>query len=228
MPTVFITGASRGIGLEFAKHYAGLGWQVIAAVRAPDTATALSSLSAGGNVSIERLDVTDDAAVDAVAAKLKGHAIDLLINNAGIYGDRDAALSISNFDSYRRVLATNIAAPMKVALSLLPNLKLADHAKILTISSRMGSIGLSGGGSYVYRSSKAGVNAAMHALALDLKPQGITAIVAHPGWVRTDMGGSGADISVQESVAGLTAVVARATLADSGRFFNYDGAELAW
>ncbi len=228
MPTVFITGASRGIGLEFAKHYAGLGWQVIAAVRAPDTATALSSLSAGGNVSIERLDVTDDAAVDAVAAKLKGHAIDLLINNAGIYGDRDAALSISNFDSYRRVLATNIAAPMKVALSLLPNLKLADGAKILTISSRMGSIGLSGGGSYVYRSSKAGVNAAMHALALDLKPQGITAIVAHPGWVRTDMGGSGADISVQESVAGLTAVVARATLADSGRFFNYDGAELAW
>lgn len=228
MPTVFITGASRGIGLEFAKHYAGLGWQVIAGVRAPDTATALSSLSAGGNVSIERLDVTDDAAVDAVAAKLKGHAIELLINNAGIYGDRDAALSIGNFDTYRRVLATNIAAPMKVALSLLPNLKLADGAKILTISSRMGSIALSGGGSYVYRSSKAGVNAAMHALALDLKPQGITAIVAHPGWVRTDMGGSGADISVQESVAGLTSVVARATLADSGKFFNYDGAELAW
>ncbi len=228
MPTVFITGASRGIGLEFAKHYAGLGWQVIAGVRAPDTATALSSLSAGGNVSIERLDVTDDAAVDAVAAKLKGHAIELLINNAGIYGDRDAALSIGNFDTYRRVLATNIAAPMKVALSLLPNLKLADGAKILTISSRMGSIGLSGGGSYVYRSSKAGVNAAMHALALDLKPQGITAIVAHPGWVRTDMGGSGADISVQESVAGLTSVIARATLADSGKFFNYDGAELAW
>ncbi|WP_430396074.1 SDR family oxidoreductase [Ferrovibrio sp.] len=228
MPTVFITGASRGIGLEFAKHYAGQGWQVIAAVRAPDTATALSSLSAGGNVSIERLDVTDDAAVDAVAAKLKGHAIELLINNAGIYGDRDAALSIGNFDTYRRVLATNIAAPMKVALSLLPNLKLADGAKILTISSRMGSIGLSGGGSYVYRSSKAGVNAAMHALALDLKPQGITAIVAHPGWVRTDMGGSGADISVQESVAGLTSVIARATLADSGKFFNYDGAELAW
>jgi NAD(P)-dependent dehydrogenase (short-subunit alcohol dehydrogenase family) len=228
MPTVFITGPSRGIGLEFAKHYAGLGWQVIAGVRAPDTATALSSLSAGGNVSIERLDVTDDAAVDAVAAKLKGHAIELLINNAGIYGDRDAALSIGNFDTYRRVLATNIAAPMKVALSLLPNLKLADGAKILTISSRMGSIGLSGGGSYVYRSSKAGVNAAMHALALDLKPQGITAIVAHPGWVRTDMGGSGADISVQESVAGLTSVIARATLADSGKFFNYDGAELAW
>lgn len=228
MPTVFITGASRGIGLEFAKHYAGLGWQVIAGVRAPDTATALSSLGAGGNVSIERLDVTDDAAVDAVAAKLKGHAIELLINNAGIYGDRDAALSIGNFDTYRRVLATNIAAPMKVALSLLPNLKLADGAKILTISSRMGSIGLSGGGSYVYRSSKAGVNAAMHALALDLKPQGITAIVAHPGWVRTDMGGSGADISVQESVAGLTSVIARATLADSGKFFNYDGAELAW
>ncbi|MEL3892145.1 SDR family oxidoreductase [Ferrovibrio sp. MS7] len=228
MPTVFITGASRGIGLEFAKHYAGLGWQVIAGVRAPDTATALSSLSAGGNVSIERLDVTDDAAVDAVAAKLKGHAIELLINNAGIYGDRDASLSIGNFDTYRRVLATNIAAPMKVALSLLPNLKLADGAKILTISSRMGSIGLSGGGSYVYRSSKAGVNAAMHALALDLKPQGITAIVAHPGWVRTDMGGSGADISVQESVAGLTSVIARATLADSGKFFNYDGAELAW
>jgi NAD(P)-dependent dehydrogenase (short-subunit alcohol dehydrogenase family) len=228
MPTVFLTGASRGIGLELAKYYAAAGWQVIACARAPETATALSALGSEGNVTVEKLDVTDDVAVDAVAAKYKGHAIDLLINNAGIYGDRDGALGIGNFDMYRRVLATNVVAPMKVALSLLPSLKLSDAGKILTISSRMGSIGLSGGGSYVYRSSKAGVNAAMHALALDLKPQGITVVLAHPGWVRTDMGGSGADIPVQESVAGLTALAARMALSDSGKFYNYDGAELAW
>lgn len=228
MPTVFLTGASRGIGLEFAKHYASLGWQVIAAVRAPATATALAALAAENKVTVERLDVTDDMAVDDVAAKYKGHAIDLLINNAGIYGDRDGTLTISNFDTYRRVLATNVVAPMKVALALLPSLKLAGNAKILTISSRMGSIALTAGGNYVYRSSKAGVNAAMHALALDLKPQGVISLLAHPGWVRTDMGGSGADISVQESVAGLTQVVERAGPADCGKFFNYDGAELAW
>lgn len=228
MPTVFLTGASRGIGLELAKYYAAAGWQVIACARAPETATALSALGSEGNVTVEKLDVTDDVAVDAAAAKYKGHAIDLLINNAGIYGDRDGALGIGNFDMYRRVLATNVVAPMKVALSLLPSLKLSDAGKILTISSRMGSIGLSGGGSYVYRSSKAGVNAAMHALALDLKPQGITVVLAHPGWVRTDMGGSGADIPVQESVAGLTALAAHMALSDSGKFYNYDGAELAW
>lgn len=228
MPTLFISGASRGIGLELARIYAEAGWTVIAGCRAPDTATALSAMAAGGRVIVEKLDVTDDQAVDAVAARHAGHAIDLLINNAGIYGDRDPTLTIGNFDTFRRVMATNAVAPMKLTLALLPNLKLATSGKVLSISSRMGSIALAPGGSYAYRTSKAALNAAMRNLAADLRPMGIACAVAHPGWVRTDMGGSGADISVQESAAGLKAVADRLSITTTGRFFNYDGQEIPW
>ena len=230
MPTLFLTGANRGIGLEFAKVYAADGWTIIATARAPETATALTALAAEyqDRITIERLDVNDDDAVDAVAAKHAGHAIDLLINNAGISGGNDPSLSIGDYTAFRRVLATNAVAPMKMTLALLPALKLAANAKIFTVSSRLGSISLSNGGKYAYRASKAAVNAAMHALAIDLKPLGITCAVAHPGWVRTDMGGSNADISVQESVAGLKQVADKLTFADTGKFFNYTGEELSW
>lgn len=228
MPTLFITGTSRGIGLELTRLYAAAGWKVLAACRAPDTATALVALSTEGQVTVERLDVTDDDAVDAVAAKYTGFAIDLLINNAGIYGDRDASMQIGDFRTYRRVMATNAVAPMKVTLALLPSLKLSSGSKILSISSRMGSVGLGSGGSYVYRSSKAALNAAMRNLAMDLKPLGIACAVAHPGWVRTDMGGSGADLTAQESAAGLKAVADGLDITTTGRFFNYDGAEIPW
>lgn len=226
MPTLLITGANRGIGLELTKRYAADGWTIIAACRTPKEAAALAALK--GDITIEALDVTDYAAVDRLAAKYGGTAIDLLLNNAGIYGNRDGALTVSDFDTYLQVLHVNSVAPMKLALAFLPHLKRATAAKIATISSRLGSIELGSGGSYAYRASKAAINAGMHNLALDLKSSGISCITLHPGWVKTDMGGAGADIDVGTSAAGLKKVIDGLTLKDTGRFYNYDGAELPW
>ncbi len=230
MPTLLITGANRGIGLELTKRYAADGWTVIATCRDPQSATALRAIA---GVTVEALEVTDYAAVDRLAAKYQGTAIDLLLNNAGIYGHRDGALTVSDFDTYLQVLQVNSVAPMKLALAFLPHLKAAQNrspggAKIATISSRMGSIQHGSGGAYAYRASKAAINAGMHNLALDLKSAGITVITLHPGWVRTDMGGQGADIDVTTSGAGLKQVIDGVTLKDTGKFFNYDGSEIAW
>jgi NAD(P)-dependent dehydrogenase (short-subunit alcohol dehydrogenase family) len=226
MPTLLITGANRGIGLELTKRYAADGWTIIATCREPQSATALKDVR---GVSIEALEVTDYAAVDALAQKYQGTAVDLLLNNAGIYGHRDGALTVSDFDTYLQVLQVNSVAPMKLALAFLPHLKAAKGgAKIATISSRMGSIAAGGGGAYAYRASKAAINAGMHNLALDLKSSGISCITLHPGWVKTDMGGAGADIDVATSGAGLKKVIDSLTLKDSGKFFNYDGSEIPW
>ncbi|MFN4277223.1 MAG: SDR family oxidoreductase [Ferrovibrio sp.] len=226
MPTLLITGANRGIGLEFVRRYAADGWRVIACCRDPQSASTLQAVP--GKVVMEKLDVADYVAVDRLAKAYADTAIDLLLNNAGIYGNRDGALNISDFDAYLKVLQVNSVAPMKLALATLPSLKKAKAAKIATISSRMGSITHGAGGSYVYRASKAAINAAMHNLALDLKPAGITCIVLHPGWVKTDMGGQGADITVETSVTGLKKAIDGAELKDTGKFFNYDGSELPW
>lgn len=226
MPTLLITGANRGIGLELTRRYAADKWTIIAACRNPKDATALAALK--GDITLEALDVTDYATVDRLAAKYSGTAVDLLLNNAGIYGNRDGALTVSDFDTYLQVLHVNSVAPMKLALAFLPHLRQARAAKIATISSRMGSIELAGGGSYAYRASKAAINAGMHNLALDLKSSGISCITLHPGWVKTDMGGAGADIDVATSAAGLKKVIDGLTLKDTGKFYNYDGGEIPW
>jgi NAD(P)-dependent dehydrogenase (short-subunit alcohol dehydrogenase family) len=230
MPTLLITGANRGIGLELTKRFAADGWTVIATCREPQSATALKAIA---GVTVEALDVTDYAAVDKLAQTYHGTAIDLLLNNAGIYGNRDGALSVSDFDIYLEVLRVNSVAPMKMALAFLPHLQAAQSrsgggAKIATISSRMGSISETRGGSYAYRASKAAINAGMRNLALDLKSSGISCITLHPGWVKTDMGGAGADIDVATSAAGLKTVIDGLTLRDTGKFYNYDGGEIPW
>jgi NAD(P)-dependent dehydrogenase (short-subunit alcohol dehydrogenase family) len=226
MPTLLITGANRGIGLELTKRYAADGWTVIATCREPQSATALKAIP---GVTVEALDVTDYTAVDKLAQTYNGTAIDLLLNNAGIYGNRDGALSVSDFDIYLEVLRVNSVAPMKLALAFLPHLKATKGgAKIATISSRMGSISETHGGSYAYRASKAAINAGMRNLALDLKSSGISCITLHPGWVKTDMGGAGADIDVGTSAAGLKKVIDGLTLEGTGKFYNYDGGEIPW
>jgi NAD(P)-dependent dehydrogenase (short-subunit alcohol dehydrogenase family) len=226
MPTLLITGANRGIGLELTKRYAADGWTVIATCREPQTATALRAIR---GVTVEALDVTDYTAVDKLAQTYGGTALDLLLNNAGIYGNRDGALQVSDFDTYLHVLQVNSVAPMKLALAFLPHLKATKGgAKIATISSRMGSISETRGGSYAYRASKAAINAGMRNLALDLKSSGISCITLHPGWVKTDMGGAGADIDVATSAGGLKKVIDGLTLQDTGKFYNYDGGEIPW
>ena len=226
MPTVFITGAGRGLGLEFARQYLGEGWRVHGAVRADSGAEALGAL--GGDIQVHRMDVTDQRQVDAVAGALADESIDLLINNSGIYGPRGLAPAEMDYDAWAEVLQVNTLAPFRVAAAFAPHMARRQGGTILNITSRQGSIAQADGGLYIYGSSKAALNAAMRHLAMDLRSDGVTVIVMHPGWVRTDMGREMAPLSAEESVSSMRRVVAGLTPADTGRFLNYDGAEIPW
>ncbi|RKQ72777.1 SDR family oxidoreductase [Oceanibaculum indicum] len=225
MPTVLITGANRGIGLEFARQYAADGWKVIATARDPGKA---GELKAVPGVQVEALEVTDDASVAALAAKLKDVKIDVLLNNAGISGPRGFAIGEWDFKAWEEVMVVNSIAPLRVAQAFLPHVEASDRKIMAFISSRMGSITLNGGGSAFYRSSKTALNMAVSCLALELKDRGVTCAVFHPGWVKTDMGGAGADITTGESVTGLRKVIGGLDIGKTGKFFNYDGAEFPW
>jgi NAD(P)-dependent dehydrogenase (short-subunit alcohol dehydrogenase family) len=227
MPTCLITGANRGLGLEFAKQYAADDWKVIATCRKPDEADALAALE--GDIQIYPLDVTDFARVEQLARKLHGEPIDLLINNAGIYGPRVVPYNSVDYATWCEVLRANTMAPLKISAAFLDHLSKGRQYKIVTISSKMGSIAdNTSGGVYIYRSSKAALNAVMKSLAIDLRDQGFIVVVLNPGWVRTDMGGPGASIDSFESVAGMRDVIGNLRIEDSGRFLHYDGSEIPW
>jgi len=231
MPTVLITGAGRGLGLEFARQYAADGWRVIAGCRKPAAAKALKAVKGarGGTVAVEKLDVDDGKSVRALAKKYATDAIDVLINNAGIYGPRDMTPDTIDYDAWGRVLRTNTMAPLRVAAAFLPAVARGKSKIIATVTSWMGSIAANeAGGHYLYRSSKAAVNMVMKSLSIDVKDQGVTVAVLHPGWVKTDMGGPDAAIEATDSIAGMRAVIARLKKKDSGKFFNYDGTEMPW
>lgn len=226
MPTVMITGANRGIGLELARTYAGDGWRVIALCREPKKARELAAIE--GEVDVRALDVADFARVDALARTLEGQAIDVLVNNAGVSDMRRDDHDRVDYDGWGHVFRVNAMAPLRMCQSFLDHVALSEKKVMAAMSSRMGSIALNGGGSYGYRSSKAALNCVMRGLAMDLAPQRITVVVLHPGWVRTDMGGRNADIDVAASVAGLRKVLDGLDFADSGRFIGYDGKEIPW
>ncbi|WP_430437256.1 SDR family oxidoreductase [Oceanibaculum nanhaiense] len=225
MPTVLITGANRGIGLEFTKQYAADGWKVIATARDPGKADELKAVP---GVQVEALEVTDDASVAALAKKLAGTKIDVLLNNAGISGPRGFAIGEWDFKAWEEVLSVNAVAPLRVTQAFLPHVEASEKKQVVFISSRMASITLNGGGSAFYRSSKTALNMAVSCLALEVKDRGITCTVMHPGWVKTDMGGPGADITTNESVSGLRKVIGGLDISKTGKFFNYDGAEFPW
>lgn len=231
MPTLLITGSNRGLGLEFARQYAADGWRVLACCRAPEEATALQALADGapGRVTLHALDVADLSAIDALAGSLRGTPIDLVINNAGIYPDRHGGFGHTDYDAWMMAFLVNTMAPMRVAEAFAPHLDLGRGKTIATVSSKMGSLDdNTSGGCYLYRSSKAAVNMVVKSLSLDLAPRGIRAVVLHPGWVQTDMGGPNAQIDARTSVAGMRRVLAQIENADSGRFLSYDGSEIAW
>ena len=226
MPTVIITGANRGIGLELARQYSADGWTVIATAREPAKATALAALP---GVELCELAVDDESAITAFAAALAGRHIDLLINNAGIMGPDLPAQSRDGIDGagWLLTLQVNALAPILLALAVKP--LLVPGAKIATISSHLGSITENeSGGMYAYRASKAAVNMGNRSLAADLRDAGITCLVLHPGWVQTDMGGAKAPVTVPDSAAGLRRIIAGATLADSGCFIGFDGRRIPW
>jgi NAD(P)-dependent dehydrogenase (short-subunit alcohol dehydrogenase family) len=227
MPSVLISGASRGLGLEFARQYAAEGWQVHATCRNPASAKALGALS--GDVNVHTLEVTEKASLDALALSVKSLALDLLIANAGVSGPRGMTAEMVDRESWMETLAVNTIAPLALAGVLRRNLEKGKQKKVVALSSKLGSIGANdGGGLYIYRSAKAALNAAWKSLAIDWRDAGMICTVLHPGWVATDMGGPGADLQPPESVAGMRQVIAGLTAAQSGHFLNYDGSEIPW
>jgi len=237
MQTTLITGASRGIGLEFCRQYAAEGWRVIACCRHPEKSDLLKKLAAlyPGQIKIYALDVADHVQIERLAKVLDDESpatgsIDLLINNAGIYPDSGKkGFGHTDYAEWMQAFRINTMAPLKMAETFARQIARSKQKTIVTITSKMGSIADNGGGgSYLYRTSKAAVNMVVKSLAIDLKPSGITAVVFHPGWVKTDMGGPGALISAKQSVSGIRQVIDRLTLDDSGKFFGYDGQVIPW
>jgi NAD(P)-dependent dehydrogenase (short-subunit alcohol dehydrogenase family) len=219
---VLIIGASRGLGLEFVRQYRAAGARITATAR--DDA-ALERLREHGARAL-RLDVADAASVSGLAWLIDGERFDVVVINAGVFGPRTDGLQAPAQADFDTVMHTNVLAPMR----LLPQVAeaLAPGARVAVVSSRMGSIGLRGSAdSWLYRASKAAVNSVMKDAAVALAGQA-TVISFHPGWVRTDMGGAGADIDAATSIAGMRTVLASVKPADSGSFFNYDGQRLAW
>ncbi|HET9481688.1 MAG TPA: SDR family oxidoreductase, partial [Candidatus Polarisedimenticolia bacterium] len=206
-------------------------WRVHAARRTPRADDPISRLDSqkAGSIAVHTLDVTDSAAIAALARELSGEPIDTLLNNAGVYEDRDTAFGAADPEAWVRVLRVNTIAPLKMAEAFVEHVASSRRRLIATISSRMGSIEDNGsGGYYLYRSSKAAANMVVRSLSRDLKPRGIVCVALSPGWVRTDMGGPSAPLSVEQSVTGLRRVMDRLTPADTGRFLEHDGAEVPW
>ena len=225
---VLITGANRGIGLEFTQQYAQDGWNVLACYRDPQHASALQALAKTyANIRILHLDVADFAQIDALALQLKNEKIDVLINNAGVYPE--SSLGDADTNAWLDAFKINSIAPLKMATAFTTHIANSELKKIATLSSKMGSMSdNTSGGSYIYRSTKTAVNMVMKSLSIDVQPAGIAVVTLHPGWVLTDMGGSNALIDTKTSVAGLRKVIESLNLSNTGKFIAYDGKEIAW
>ncbi|MDD2751877.1 MAG: SDR family oxidoreductase [Candidatus Omnitrophica bacterium] len=235
MPTVFITGANRGLGLEFARQYASDGWKVIATCRNPHKARQLQKIN--GQLIIRPLDITDCSQIKSLAKELRGYPIDVLINNAAVHGPRDASATFGNINipAWLETMRTNLVAPFKVTEAFLKQIKSGKRKIIVFISSRAASVNERGklkhhrtGGSYIYRSSKAALNAVAKSLAFDLCAEKIGVLVLHPGWVRTDMGTEEAWIDKETSVSGMRRVIEEFKLKKSGSFLAYNGKNIPW
>ncbi len=230
MPTILVTGANRGLGLEFVRQYAAAGERVIAACRTPVKADALIAIAAtsGGRVTVHPLDVTEDGSVSAFKSVIGDQPIDVVICNAGIYGGTRQGWDDMDFDAWVRTLSVNLLAPLRLARIVHDNLKRSGQGKFIAISSGMGSNASEGGGMHAYRTSKAGLNKLVSTLAQDWRADGIIAVPMSPGWVQTDMGGASAPLTPAESIGAMRKAIAGLTLAQSGRLFDYDGAPMAW
>jgi NAD(P)-dependent dehydrogenase (short-subunit alcohol dehydrogenase family) len=222
MKRVLITGAGRGIGLEFARQYAAEGWEVIATVRDPAKAAELEQLG----VRVEALDMRDFPALAAFPERLGGRPLDLFVANAGVSRAKWIR-SAQDAAEWQEVHSVNAVAPTLLAETLLPLVEAAG-GRMAAISSRMGSIDDSSGGYIAYRASKAALNAAWRALALGWRDRPVTLLLLHPGWVRTDMGGPQAPLPLGESVTGMRRVIDTAPRGASGSFVDYRGASVPW
>ena len=222
-----VTGANRGIGLEFVKQLTARGEEVDATTREPDEASDLQELVRPGvRLRIHRLDVVDDASVAAFAEQLPAGPVDVLLNNAGVSGVKGGE-PIDPPDILR-VFNVNAAGTLRVVRALLPRLKAGKGKKIVNLTSQLGSITETTGGRYAYRLSKAALNMATRILAEDLRGEGFRTVALHPGWVQTRMGGSAAPVPPEQSIRGMLHIIDGLTAEQSGRVFDFQGREIPW
>ena len=227
MPSVLITGANKGLGLEFARQYAAEGWQVIATCPDPAGAEALHRI--GGEITVHALDVTDSAAIDELSATLNGTAIDLLLLNAGLHLQKDCSLQTLDAALWLDELKVNVIAAPMVARRFVPLVARSAQKRIVAMSSSLGSIAMmKTGGNYAYRAGKAALNAVLRTLSADLAAQAITVAAVAPGLTRTDMGGPNALFATDDSVSRVRKTIAGLRLENSGGFFDRDGKVLPW
>jgi NAD(P)-dependent dehydrogenase (short-subunit alcohol dehydrogenase family) len=236
MPVVLITGANRGLGLEFTRQYCEAGWQVLATCRDPASAADLQALRAAQpTLEIHPLDVADFTTIDALAARLAGRPIDVLLNNAGVFGpktwaDKDPRQDFGSmdYDIWAEVLRVNLMAPMKMAEAFVAHVAASEQKKIVAISSGEGSIERTKGAIYAYRTSKAALNMLMRNLGRDLAARGIVTAAFCPGWIRTRMGGVHAPLEAPPSIAGVRGIIDRLSPETSGQFWLWSGETLPW
>lgn len=234
--TWIITGANRGMGLEYARQCLAAGNRVIATARDPQGAGDLQALATEfpALLRIEQMDAGNDASIAAFAARLGGEAVDVLLNNAGISrapwpDGKQIHPAELDYGAWEATLRVNLFAPFALTLALRPNLAAGARKLVVMMSSDLGSIAANTmGGSYAYRASKAGLNMVTKGLSIDLKVDGIAVVSMAPGWVRTDLGGAAAHWSVQDSVANQRKVIAGLSAADTGRFINLLGEPVGW
>jgi len=226
---VLIVGANRGIGLGVATEFLAQGWDVIATARQPENATALQALKAShpGRVSIPQLNMNDPVSLDGFAAHLGGKVLDVLLVNAGVAGPSHQTADAATAEEIGDLMFTNAIAPVRLARSLAAHVRSGSGVVAFT-SSIMGSVALNSGGHELYRASKAALNSLTRGLWGELRGRNLTLVSMHPGWVRTDMGGPTAAVSVEDSAAGIVAEIEAQSGAHQHRFLDYTGKELAW
>ncbi len=228
---ILITGANRGIGLEMVRYAMQQGWRIFACCRNPNNAESLFNLAklANGQISVHIADMQELATLQALSYELRNDPIDILINNAGMYGSDKNGFGSVDVASWLQAFQVNSIAPLKMIEALSGQLLMGERKLVVCMSSKMASMADNGyGSSYIYRSSKAALNAVVKSLSIDLKERGIISVAIHPGWVKTDMGGADAEITPQESVNQIFSHLLSLTLADSGRFIDIDGSDIPW
>ncbi|MBE9568832.1 MAG: SDR family oxidoreductase [Proteobacteria bacterium] len=228
---ILITGANRGIGLEMVKYSMERGWRVFACCRNPHNADSLFNIAklSNGQISVHIADMMELGTLQALSYELRNDPVDMLINNAGIYGSDKNTFGSVDVDSWLQAFQINSIAPLKMVEAFSEQLQMSKRKLVVCISSKMGSMADNGyGNSYIYRSSKAALNAVVKSLSIDLKEQGIISVAIHPGWVKTEMGGPGAEITTRECVLQIFSNLTPLTIKDSGRFIDIDGSDIPW
>ena len=233
MSSILITGANRGLGLEFARQYAADGWHVIATARNLKSSEQLQQLAGNKKVSLYELDVTSDASVKQLAKTLGRNPIDLLVLNSAVYTRNGSKLGELNFAGWRESFETNVLGAIRVAEALIENVAASNRKQIVAISTGMGSLQalpstIGFGIAYQYRTSKAALNMTMSILAKELQPRGISVVLFSPGWVQTDMGGANAALTPEQSITGMRKVLEGDPMELTGKFLGYDGATWPW